>query len=1089
MSLFPDALALDSYPVPGRLPWNAVLRADRVTLEGPPELGTVSASFAFPALGRPHFSDGGGAFGPFPPALPATAITVPSWPTPLGLAGVDGIVTGALTGHIGFQPTGGGEVLPATVEGGFDLGTLGRGYVATSALTPRTLYDVVVRGRDGAWHVVAPHAIYHKDSWADFGLIHVTDTHVARRIDGFRGALRGLGLTEAADRFINWNDRFRGFVRYANRLHDEGELDLLVATGDLFDYQYEVDDDPAGTGNAGFFADLLLGRAPGPDFPAVQELRVPVLATPGNHEYRRRPYDLVFDLSVPGDDVRVGNYSGHLLHEEEAVALWRHLYGGDGVPDHGADEAGRMVEVDEAMRGWRATLGDPAGHVAALGPHRVVLTDSGHDVGIVDSLQGGIAAQLGLLGEDEYTFLGGSPNCQGVSGAALEQIREAIASAPADGLVILGLHAPLVNLWGTEFPYFLRETQRAVQEDQVIWRLARHTDGLDSLDADTIKGRHSTWFARSGEPGPAAYVKRRDNSDQADFGVSRGLATEALRLVAGEHLPRAADLVLAGHTHRHNELVLRHLPDGQLAICQDYYTANPQSDYPTRFVTSDNLRTAVEGRVSVASNTFHYRVPATTTYVEVDADAPAGAKPWALASPRLHSHLVGVPPYARPLASTGPTTADKRAWWADHRPLLLQTAALGPLDNHQVSFAGFRLVQVRENVIQAIHFVAIEGLAAAGYNLPLAVATAPPAPRPYRRRERTRAFGSPDATGRPCVTPDPQPDAHSVIYRDRDGWLNQLWDVPGSYGASRLAGADVTPSAEGNPTAYLDPLGYTVVVYRGSDSHVHSLYWQSTEAAGHDALSASAGAPQTAGNPAAYALGGANHVVYRRSDGHLHLLWWTGQDAVSQTALTPYVEAPLAAGDPCAVPVTTSSGASSHLIFYRGQDDGIHSLYWWDGPTGHDALSGYAGSPPAAGEPVGLFTPHDEVTRVVYRGADGGLWLIWWVGSDPAQALNLSAMAASPPPAGDASVLWHPAGGRVHVAYRDTSGRVHDLCWPSGPGVAASAADGLVWTDITDAAGGPAAASDPVVFTTPGSPTVRVVYRTTDHQIHEIRWG
>ena len=34
-----------------------------------------------------------------------------------------------------------------------------------------------------------------------------------------------------------------------------------------------------------FLRDLILGRAPGPDWPTVEELRVPILMTPGNHDY------------------------------------------------------------------------------------------------------------------------------------------------------------------------------------------------------------------------------------------------------------------------------------------------------------------------------------------------------------------------------------------------------------------------------------------------------------------------------------------------------------------------------------------------------------------------------------------------------------------------------------------------------------------------------------------------------------------------------------------------------------------------------------------------------------------------------------
>ncbi len=100
-------------------------------------------------------------------------------------------------------------------------------------------------------------------------------------------------------------------------------MDVIVATGDLIDYLHETDDDPQGLGNAGFLRDLILGRAPGPDWPVVEELRVPILMTPGNHDYRRHPYHLVFDAQIAGQDVyRIRNFSNlALLHSALAAPL------------------------------------------------------------------------------------------------------------------------------------------------------------------------------------------------------------------------------------------------------------------------------------------------------------------------------------------------------------------------------------------------------------------------------------------------------------------------------------------------------------------------------------------------------------------------------------------------------------------------------------------------------------------------------------------------------------------------------------------------------------------------------------------------
>lgn len=45
--------------------------------------------------------------------------------------------------------------------------------------------------------------------------------------------------------------------------------------------------------------------------------------------------------------------------------------------------------------------------------------------------------------EDEQTFVGGSPNSEGVSNAELALVAETLKRAADGALVIVGLHAPL----------------------------------------------------------------------------------------------------------------------------------------------------------------------------------------------------------------------------------------------------------------------------------------------------------------------------------------------------------------------------------------------------------------------------------------------------------------------------------------------------------------------------------------------------------------------------------------------------------------------------------------------------------------------
>jgi hypothetical protein len=120
--------------------------------------------------------------------------------------------------------------------------------------------------------------------------------------------------------------------------------------------------------------------------------------------------------------------------------------------------------------------------------------------------------------------------------------------------------------------------------------------------------------------------------------------------------------------------------------------------------------------------------------------------------------IISLPPYATPLD----TAADAKQWWAAHRPLIVQTAALGPIDPRQrydafwqvdnevpvvggtatvesptepsssfdtkvtriprpqpdPTFEGFRVVLVSNNVIQKVHYVTIAELRAANFVLP-----------------------------------------------------------------------------------------------------------------------------------------------------------------------------------------------------------------------------------------------------------------------------------------------------------------------------------------------------------------------------------
>ncbi len=92
-----------------------------------------------------------------------------------------------------------------------------------------------------------------------------------------------------------------------------------------------------------------------------------------------------------------------------------------------------------------------------------------------------------------------------------------------------------------------------------------------------------------------------------------------------------------------------------------------------------------------------------------------------------------------------------------------------------------------------------------------------------------------------------------------------------------LTNAAGAPAAAGDPAGYMfDAQGTQHVVYRGSDAHVHELWWEGTGGWHYNDLTNAAGAPAAAGDPAGYMFDaqGTQHVVYRGSDAHVDELWW-----------------------------------------------------------------------------------------------------------------------------------------------------------------------------------------------------------------------
>jgi hypothetical protein len=162
-------------------------------------------------------------------------------------------------------------------------------------------------------------------------------------------------------------------------------LDVILVTGDIIDYLFEDTDDHNGGGNALFARELILGRRPSPTFEDVEELRLPIFLVAGNHDYRRYPYHLLFNVDLgPRNAAQIQNFSGYNLHWGDALAVSRGDNLGD-VPERSTESAAKMVEVDEENTPFTAHLADRGSYMVQLGTHRVAMLDSSWDVGVVDN--------------------------------------------------------------------------------------------------------------------------------------------------------------------------------------------------------------------------------------------------------------------------------------------------------------------------------------------------------------------------------------------------------------------------------------------------------------------------------------------------------------------------------------------------------------------------------------------------------------------------------------------------------------------------------------------------------------------------------
>ena len=561
-------------------------------------------------------------------------------------------------------------------------------------LRERTLYDFCYTAPDGTMQEVSPHAVYARSSYENCAFTHVTDIHVSRRLDGVTEKLKKEGLHDGAASFNNFNDMFRDFVRYANAMHDAGDLDFVLATGDLVDYVYEDEDRRGGPGNFALLRDMILGRSPYPDGDRrAEELRLPIFTVLGNHDYRANAYPFALRISAAGVGIKdVNQFSALNLTEKEAEAVF-------GRAEVSVTNADRFLEIDKGMRQktsyYFERINRAGSYLIKAGPHRIVMIDSRWDAGMPDGLLDAIGGALGFGGEDVRALLGGGPNSVGPQDSDVDLLKLAIREAGREGTVVLGIHAPLVNIAGNEYAHYFRESEHAAADpDEVKAFLVRH-GGAGMLMGAPGSGSLPDSFKPAWTRTGTRHFKTGSPGDLLDKGVSRGAAEELLNVCAGRGVPRPADLALFGHVHRNVEYRVRYDPSkGELRYYHDYYLSDLDEYYPSR---------KVGAALTVAEDVA----------VRVRTDAKPGGRPVEVRDQRTGAEFkrLDVPSCANALA----TAKHAEGWWSTNAPVLAQTGPLGPVDNSRRThrkgsppkpmFQGFRMFAIEKNAIARSAYV------------------------------------------------------------------------------------------------------------------------------------------------------------------------------------------------------------------------------------------------------------------------------------------------------------------------------------------------------------------------------------------------
>ncbi len=207
------------------------------------------------------------------------------------------------------------------------------------------LYDLVYKDKSSGWERVNYHSIQFAESTvADCKFIQITDPHIATRNDVILDEVLKVKSRRSRDDiikgYINFNGNLRDFIRHANNMADNGELDFVVITGDLVDFAFLgwEDESSPDENNWKTFINIITG-AGNENERGNLGLKIAVFTSTGNHDWRLHPYD---------PNLTKYNRESFGLHEDELKHYKYKSFDSSEYPDDKRAKLAKMVK-DKAL--------------------------------------------------------------------------------------------------------------------------------------------------------------------------------------------------------------------------------------------------------------------------------------------------------------------------------------------------------------------------------------------------------------------------------------------------------------------------------------------------------------------------------------------------------------------------------------------------------------------------------------------------------------------------------------------------------------------------------------------------------------------